>query len=264
MIFRRTIVTGLIATASLAGGAAAGTNTAWAKPVTVILVHGAFAGSSSWNDVIGDLTEQGYRVIAVANPLRGLKSDADYVARVLASVPGPVVLVGHSYGGEVITVAGNGSGNVKALVYVSGLAPDTGESAVSLGERFPGGTLGQALAAPIPQADGAEDLYIRQEKYWAQFAADVAEGPAREMAATQRPIIKAALGEPSSEPAWRTIPSWFIYGSLDLNIPPALHAFMAKRAGGKVVIEVAGASHVVMISHHKQVAALIDRAAQAE
>jgi pimeloyl-ACP methyl ester carboxylesterase len=230
---------------------------------TIILVHGAFAGSSSWNGVVTDLEKDGYPVIAVANPLRGLKTDADYVARVVESVPGPVVLVGHSYGGEVISVAGNGEKNVTALVYVAGLAPDAGESAASLGDRFPGGTLGQALAPPIRQADGAEDLYIQQNKYWSQFAADVPEASARQMAATQRPVTKAALGEPSGAPAWRTIPSWFIYGSRDKNIPAALHAFMGKRAGGKEVIEVKGASHVVMISHHGEVAALIERAATA-
>ena len=124
------------------------------SPPTVILVHGAFAGSSSWNGVISDLAAHGYPVIAVANPPRGLKTDADYVARVVESVPGPVVLVGHSYGGEVITVAGTGARKVKALVYVAGLAPDSGESAAGLGERFPGGTLGQALAPPVLQADG--------------------------------------------------------------------------------------------------------------
>lgn len=263
-ISRRMIALGLVASAGLVSATYAATDTAPAKPTTVILVHGAFAGSSSWNDVISDLGEHGYPVIAVANPLRGLKSDADYLARVVESVPGPVVLVGHSYGGEVITVAGTGKRNVKALVYVAGLAPDSGESAASLGDRFPGGTLGQALATPIRQADGAEDLYIERAKYPAQFAADVPSGAAREMAATQRPITKGALGEPSSEPAWKTIPSWFIYGSLDRNIPPTLHAFMAQRAGGKETIEVAGASHVVMISHHQEVAALIERAAAAE
>jgi pimeloyl-ACP methyl ester carboxylesterase len=168
-----------MALGAFAGSANADTGAAPAKSTTIVLVHGAFAGSSSWNSVISDLAAQGNPVIAVANPLRGLKSNADYVARSVASVPGPVVLVGHSHGGEVITLAGSGAKNVEALVFVSGLAPDSGESAASLGERFPGGTLGQALARPIPLADVAEDLYIRQEKYWAQFAADVSERDAR-------------------------------------------------------------------------------------
>jgi pimeloyl-ACP methyl ester carboxylesterase len=257
------VAAALVGMASVAGGANARDKAGAAKLTTIILVHGAFAGSSSWNGVITDLARDGYPVIAVANPLRGLKTDADYVARVVESVPGPVVLVGHSYGGEVISVAGNGERNVKALVYVAGLAPDAGESAASLGDRFPGGTLGQALAPPIAQADGAEDLYILQSKYWAQFAADVPEAAARQMAATQRPVTKGALAEPSGAPAWKTIPSWFIYGSGDRNIPAALHAFMGKRAQGKEVIEVKGASHVVMISHHREVAALIERAATA-
>jgi pimeloyl-ACP methyl ester carboxylesterase len=234
------------------------------KQTTIILVHGAFAGSDSWNGVITDLEADGYPVVAAAVPLRGLKTDADYIARIVESVPGPVVLVGHSYGGEVISVAASAEKNVKALVFVAGLAPDIGESAASLGDRFPSGTLGQALGPPIPQADGAEDIYIQQGKYWMQFAADVPEAAARQMAANQRPVTKGALAEPASAAAWKTIPSWFIYGSRDKNIPPALHAFMASRAAGKETIEVKGASHVVMISHHREVAALIERAASAK
>jgi pimeloyl-ACP methyl ester carboxylesterase len=264
MMSKWILAAALIGAACFTGSKSVEAKVAFAKPTTIILVHGAFAGSSSWNGVITNLVADGYPVIAVANPLRGLKSDADYVARVVESVPGPVVLVGHSYGGEVITVAGVGKGNVKALVYVAGLAPDVGESAASLGERFPGGTLGQALAPSIAQADGGEDLYIRQDKYWKQFAADVPEDAARQMAATQRPVTKGALGEPSAASAWKTLPSWFIYGSLDKNIPPTLHAFMAKRANGKEAIEVKGASHVVMISHAREVAQLIDRAASAK
>jgi pimeloyl-ACP methyl ester carboxylesterase len=232
-------------------------------PATIVLVHGAFAGSSSWNGVITELVSHGYKVIAAANPLRGLKSDADYVSRIVKSIPGPVVLVGHSYGGEVITEAAYGAANVKALVFVAGLAPDAGESANTLGARFPTGTLGQALAPPVPLPDDGEDLYILQDKYWKQFAADVPEAEAIQMAATQRPCTKAALGEASGPPAWRTIPSWFIYGSFDRNIPRALHDFMAHRAGAREIIEVKGASHVVMISHAHAVAALIERAASA-
>jgi pimeloyl-ACP methyl ester carboxylesterase len=257
MVSKRIWLLAMVGFVALAGDAKA----VAPKTTTIILVHGAFAGSSSWNDVIAALIKDGYPVVAVANPLRGLKIDADYLARFVDSVHGSVVLVGHSYGGEVITVAGNGKPNVKALVYVAGLAPDTGESAASLGGRFPGGTLGQALAPGIPQADGGEDLYVQQDKFRAQFAADVTEGTARQMAATQRPVTKAALGEPSGEPAWKTIPSWFIYGSLDRNIPPTLAAFMAKRAAGREVIEIKGASHVLMISHAREVASLIERAA---
>lgn len=234
------------------------------KPTTIVLVHGAFAGSSSWNRVITDLHADGYSVIAAAVPLRSLKSDAAYVASLAASIPGPVVLVGHSYGGEVISAAAAGRPNVKALVFVSGLAPDIGESAASLGARFPTGTLGTALAPPVPLADGTTDLYILQSRYWKQFAADVPEQEASQMASTQRPVSGTALGEPAASQSWRTLPSWFIWGSLDRNIPAALHAFMAKRAGARVAIEMPGASHVVMISHHRAVANLIEQAAAAK
>ena len=232
------------------------------KP-TIVLVHGAFAGSSSWNGVITDLTADGYKVIAAANPLRSVKSDSAYLSSLLGTIEGPIVLVGHSYGGEVINSAAVGSTKVKGLVFVAGVAPDAGESAASLGDRFPGGTLGETLAAPAPLPDGGADLYIEPSRYWAQFAADVPEVDATQMAATQRPVTKAALSEPSGAPAWRTIPSWFIYGSLDKNIPRSLHAFMAERAKSRETVEIQGASHVVMISHPADVAALIERAASA-
>jgi pimeloyl-ACP methyl ester carboxylesterase len=237
---------------ALAAGAGPARAAEPASATTIVLVHGAFAGSSSWNPVI-----------AAANPLRSLKTDADYVARIVASVHGPVILVGHSYGGEVISMAAYGADNVKGLVFVSGLAPEAGESAASLGERFPTGTLAQALGPPVPQADGARDLYIVQAKYWSQFAADVPEAAAIEMAATQRPVTEGALQEPAGPGAWKTLPSWFIWGQADRNIPSALHAFMAHRAGAKEAVEIKGASHVVMLSHASDVAAMIERAAGA-
>jgi pimeloyl-ACP methyl ester carboxylesterase len=244
------------------GEAKAKSPAAAAKNATIVLVHGAFAESSSWGAVIPKLTAKGYSVVALATPLRGLKSDADYVASVLASIKGPVVLVGHSYGGAVITNAANGQANVKALVYVDGYAPDAGESAVSLSTQFPGGTLGSALAPPVALPDGGKDLYIQQEKFRGQFAADVPEAEAKLMFATQRPVTEAALNEMSGVPAWKTIPSWFIHGSLDKNITPEALIFMAKRANAKETIEVKGASHVVMVSKPDEVARLIERAAQ--
>lgn len=229
---------------------------------TIVLVHGAFAGSSSWNPVVRELQARGYRVVAAANPLRSVAGDSDYVARLARSVGGPVVLVGHSYGGEVITGAAAAASNIKALVFVAGFAPETGESAASLSARFPTGTLGQTLTRPILQADGTSDVYIDQAKFHAQFAADVPREAAMEMAATQRPITQEALGEASAAPAtWRTLPSYFVYGSLDRNIPAALHGFMAERAGARATMAISGASHVVMISHPREVARLIDRAA---
>jgi pimeloyl-ACP methyl ester carboxylesterase len=228
---------------------------------TVVLVHGAFADSSSWNGVIPDLLSKGYPVVAAANPLRGVKTDAEYVASVLAGIDGPIVLVGHSYGGFVISNVAAGNENVKALVYVAGFAPESGESAFDLARQFPGSTLGQALA-PFPSPSGT-DLYIRPEAFWKQFAEDVPESEARLMAATQRPVTEAALTEPSGDPAWETIPSWFVYGELDKNIPAAAEAFMAERADAKEAVEVPGASHVPMISHPQAVSSMIQTAIDA-
>lgn len=230
------------------------------KP-TVLLVHGAFAASSSWDVVTERLLAKGYPVIAVAIPLRSVKTDAMYLASIAGSIDGPVVLVGHSYGGNVISNIPAGTTNVKALVFVSGVAPDVGESAASLAGKFPGSTLGPTLAPPVPLPDGNKDLYIRQDKYHAQFAADVPAAQAKLMATTQRPITEAALNEPGGAPAWKSIPSWFLYGSLDRNIPPTVHAFMAERAGSKKTVEVKGASHVVMMTHPGVLVGLIDTAA---
>jgi pimeloyl-ACP methyl ester carboxylesterase len=231
------------------------------KP-TIVLVHGAFAESSSWNGVVKRLLAQGYPVVAAANPLRGLHTDAEYVATIFKSIPGPIIAVGHSYGGSVITEAAAGSSNVKALVYVAGLAPDTGESAADIGGRFPGSTLGPTLAPPTTLPDGAKDLYIQQEKFPLQFAADVPKPEAKLMAATQRPVTESALHEAATQAAWKTIPSWFIFGSLDKNITEAAHKFMAQRANAKATVDVKGASHVVMISHPDAVTALIEKAAE--
>ncbi|MGR4866127.1 alpha/beta fold hydrolase [Caulobacter sp. LARHSG274] len=234
------------------------------KPVTIVLVHGAFAESASWNQVAALLKADGYRVIAAANPLRGVKDDAASVGRVAAAVQGPVVLVGHSYGGAVISDAGATPANVKALVFVAAFAPDAGENALELTGRFPGGSLGQALAPPVMLPDGSKDLYIDQDRFGPQFAADVAPAEAALMAATQRPVRDAALTEASGAPSWRRLPSWFVYGTGDRNIPPAALGFMATRAGSKKTVVIEGASHVVMVSHPKAVAELIEAAAAAQ
>jgi pimeloyl-ACP methyl ester carboxylesterase len=233
------------------------------KP-TIILVHGAFAESDSWNGVLTKLIAKGYPTVAAANPLRGIKSDADYVASILKGIVGPIVLVGHSYGGSVITNAVNGNKNVKALVYVAGFAPDMGETAIELSGRYPGSTLGSTLAPPVALPNGGKDLYIQQSKFHNQFAADVPVAEAKLMASTQRPVTDAALNEASGTPAWKSTPSWFIYGSHDLNIPATVHSFMAKRANSRETIAVQGASHVVMISHPDAVAKLIEQAAAAK
>lgn len=249
---------------TFSGPAQAAQTAATVEKPAIVLVHGAFAESASWNGVITKLVHDGYRVVAAAVPLRSLKGDADYLSSLVSSIQGPVVLVGHSYGGEVISAAATGHSNVRSLVFVAGLAPDVGESAASLGAKFPTGTLGETLAPPVPLTGGNADIYISQDKYGKQFAADVPEADAVQMAVTQRPIVQAALAEPAASSTWQTLPSWFVWGALDRNIPAALHAFMAKRAHAREAVEVPGASHVVMISHPDVVAGIIERAATAQ
>ena len=231
-----------------------------ASTPTVVLVHGAFADSSSWNGVAARLTADGINVVAAANPLRSVAEDARYVSSLVDSIPGPVVLVGHSYGGAVISNVTARDQKVKALVYVAAFAPEVGESAAQLAGKFPGGTLGQALAAPVPTPGGGKDLYIDQSKFWKQFAADVSESEARSMAVAQRPIAEAALTEGSQRALWKQFPSYFVYGTADKNIPAAALEFMAKRAGSRDTVVVPDASHVVMTSNPEPVAELIERA----
>ena len=227
---------------------------------TIVLVHGAFADSSSWNQILPSLLDQGFPVIAAANPLRGLQIDADFVGSLLKTIDGPIVLVGHSYGGSVITSAASQVSNVVALVFISGTAPDTGESTGDMTNRFPGSTLGDKLTM-VPLPDGGTDLYLQQDKFWAQFCADLPEADARLNAVGQRPFTTLAVNEAlAGEPAWKTIPSRFIYGELDKNIPAAGHAFMAKRAGSVETVEVKGSSHVVMQSHPDAVLQMIENA----
>lgn len=230
------------------------------KP-TVLLVHGAFADASSWDGVSARLLADAYPVVAFANPLRGVGSDAAAVSDLVKRIHGPVVLVGHSYGGSVISQAAHGNGNVKSLVFVAAFAPEAGETAFGLSGKFPGSTLAPTLAAPVPLANGEVDLYIQQDKFPQQFAADVARSKALLMAAGQRPVTQAALKEASGAPAWKSLPSYFVYGKLDRNIPPAALSFMAKRAHSRRTIAIDGASHVVMVSHPSAVAQLIEEAA---
>ena len=231
---------------------------------TINLAHGAFADSASWNGVVPTLLDAGHRVIAAAVPLRTLAGDAAAMSDIVRSVDGPVVLVGHSYAGAVITNVDPGAGTIAALVYVNGFALDAGENCATASELAPGGTLGETLV-PVPLSSGGADLYIDQAKYHAQFAADLPPEQARVMAVTQRPIMDAALSEAStSSPLWRTVPSWFIFGELDKNIPVGAHRIMAERAGARRVVEVPGGSHVMPISQPAQTAALILEAAAAE
>ena len=257
------LVVPAVATASAAPAplsATASDSARHAPKPTVVLVHGAFADSSSWNGVITRLEHDGYPVVAAANPLRSLDGDAAYVSSILSTIPGPVVLVGHSYGGEVITNAAVGHANVKALVYIAAFAPDQGESALQLTGMNPGSQLGAALVIR-PYAAGA-DGYVDQTKFHAVFAADVPAPTADLMAAEQRPVSLAALQDPSGVPAWKTIPSWYMVAGADQAIPAATEKFMAQRAGAHTVV-VPGASHAVMVSHPDQAESLILKAAKA-
>ncbi|RRR87089.1 alpha/beta fold hydrolase [Streptomyces sp. RP5T] len=233
------------------------------KP-TIVLVHGAFADASSWNGVVDKLLAHDYPVIAVANPLRGLTTDAEYVRQIVMSVEGPVVLVGHSYGGSVISNAAKGLPEVKALVFVAAFLPEEGESAVTLSGKFPGSTLGDTLRpVPVTLPDGKQvmDLYIEQAAFHKQFAADVREDTAAVMAAAQRPVAEVALAEGASAPAWRDIPSWVLVADEDRNIPAQVQSYMAERAGASVMK--VSASHAVSVSRPGDVARLINEAAQA-
>ena len=231
---------------------------------TIVLVHGAFAESASWSGVIERLRERSFDVVAAANPLRSLPGDAAYVRDVIDAISAPVVLVAHSYGGMVITEAAAGSATVAALVYVGAFAPDHGETAFGLSTKFPGSTLGEALTA-YPVSTGGNDLAIRPDVFHHQFAADVSPAQAAVMSATQRPVTEVALTEglPTDTPAWRSIPSWFVFSDQDLNIPVALHRFMADRAGAKVTREISGASHALSVSEPEAVAATILEAVDA-
>jgi pimeloyl-ACP methyl ester carboxylesterase len=231
------------------------------KP-TVVLVHGAFAESSSWSGVITLLLNDGYPAIAVANPLRGVAFDADYLRATLADISGDIVLVGHSYGGTVISGGGSGNPNVKALVYIGAFAPEAGETPGDLAGKLPGSTLAETLTS-VALPGGGVDLYIQQDKYHQQFAADSSAEVAAVMAVTQRPIQESAFGEASGEPAWKSVPSWFLFGELDKNIPAAVHHFMADRAGSRKTIELKGGSHTVGIPEAAQVFDLIREAADA-
>ncbi len=242
-------------TAPDGGGAANG------KP-TVVLVHGAFADSSSWNGVVERLQRDGFNVIAPANPLRGLASDSAYTASVLKSIKGPIVLVGHSYGGAVISSAAAGNPQVKSLVYISAFMPDKGETLGQLAAKLPGSELNSALKpTPFQSGDGTKgtDLYIQAAKFRDVFAADLPARMTKQMAATQRPISAAAFMDKASAAAWRTIPSWALVARHDKSIAPALERFEAKRAGSHT-IEI-DSSHVAMLSHPDVVTNMIRAAA---
>ena len=236
------------------------------KP-TIVLVHGAFADATGFSAEIASLEADGYPVLAPADPLRGLTSDSDYIRSVLATIPGPVVLVGHSYGGAVITNAARGADNVVALVYLAAFVPDEGTSVATSYDpvKFPGSLLTQQALLIRPTLNSAApggqdaDLYIRPDLFRKIFAGDQTKSTAAVMAATQRPLSAFAFGEPSGAPAWKTIPSWDLITLNDRAISPGGQRFMAKRAGAH--IGTVDSAHDVMISHPGRVVRLIENVA---
>jgi pimeloyl-ACP methyl ester carboxylesterase len=228
---------------------------------TVVLVHGAWADASSWNGVTESLLAAGYDVRAIANPVEDLTTDAEYVADFLDTLTGPVVLVGHSYGGSVITNAAAESPRVKALVYVDAAAPDVGETNGSLSgkdsvlNRKPESELFDTL--PYPGAPkGASDLYLRKQIFINNFANDLPRDEATRLWASQRAASTEAFDTPSRHAAWKTIPSWYFISSGDQIITPASEMAMASRAHSRITL-FHGGSHLTLISHPDAVTEVI-------
>jgi pimeloyl-ACP methyl ester carboxylesterase len=236
-----------------------------AETPTIVLVHGAWADATGFDAELRALQRQGFRAIGFANPLRDLAGDAIYLAEFLATLTGPIVLVGHSYGGNVISMAAAGNDQVTALVYFNGWMCDEGESQQELLERFEGSLVGPSIRpVPFTGPDGSEgaDLYLDPEAFHDAFAADVDAETAAVMAAVQRPYAAAAFAAaPSGPPAWKTLPCWYLLGTQDRAIPPALQRFMAERADATIV-EVA-ASHVSFVSQPEAATQLILQAVEA-
>jgi pimeloyl-ACP methyl ester carboxylesterase len=216
---------------------------------TVVLVHGAFADGSSWSAVIDQLSARGVNAVAVANPLRGVSADSAYLASVLEQTEGPIVLVGHSYGGALISNAATGNENVVALVFVAAFAPDEGEVLGQVEAGSKDSVLNSALVPrQYPTADGgsATEFMIDPAKARDAFAGDVSDQQATLIAAVQRPVAELAFGEPSGPPAWKEKPSWAVVATGDKAAGTDVVRSMAERAGATIT-EVAG-SHVIMIS----------------
>ena len=230
------------------------------SPLTVVLVHGAFADSSSWNGVIERLQTNGVQVVAAANPLRGISHDSAYVASVFEQIPGPVLAVGHSYGGAVISNAATGASNVVGLVYVAAFAPDEGEQLIEVTGASKDSVLGTALVPrqyPTGSGTGTEFL-IDPAKARDAFAADLTDAQAALIGIIQRPVADLAFGEPSGVPAWKTLPSWAVVATDDRAAGTDVVRAHAQRAGAEIT-EVEG-SHVIMISKPDVVAGVIEAA----
>jgi pimeloyl-ACP methyl ester carboxylesterase len=229
------------------------------KP-TIVIEHGAWADGSSFDGVITRLQQAGYTVDVPPNPLRGA-TDSAYLASYLASVPGPVVLVGHSYGGFVTTNAAAGDSNVKALVYVDAYIPAQGDTVNSINAQFPGSQLTPDALSFVPAPGGVTDAYVKPSMFRGIFANDLPASEAAVLAATQEPIAASALTAVSGPPAWAAIPSWDVIGTADHAIAPAAQEFMAARA--HATVKKIDASHLSMISHPGTVTSVIEQAARA-
>jgi pimeloyl-ACP methyl ester carboxylesterase len=227
---------------------------------TIVLVHGAFGDASSWRPVFEQLDTDAHTVIAAPNPLRGVAADAAYLSAVIDQLDAPVVLVGHSYAGSVITVAG-ASDKVAGLVYVAGFAPDQGETIADLQGRFPSLAMGNFLQ-PTPLPDGSAEVAVDPQRFHDIFCADVPAADAAFMARAQRPLLATAFEDPAAAAAWRTKPSWAVFGTGDQPIAPQLHRFSYERAGSTVTA-VEGASHFLQLSRPDVVAGVIRDAARA-
>ncbi|MEV7504149.1 alpha/beta hydrolase [Streptomyces sp. NPDC093018] len=235
------------------------------KP-TVVLVHGAWADASGWTPVAEELEKRGYTVKAPPNPLRGLASDARYIAGYLKQIQGPIILVGHSYGGAVITDAAVGNPNVKALVYIAAFAPDKGDSLAGLNSRPVAHPIPPVPAQPsnYPKPDGTTgtELTIDTAKYSNVFLDDeLPTYEARALAAEQRPLSLDSVTEQSGTPAWSSVPSWYLVAKQDHAIAPDLERFMAARAHAHTVE--ANGPHLIMLTNPRPVTALIEQAATA-
>ena len=259
-------LTALLVSSSTARPSHAKARKAHATP-TVVLVHGAWTDASSWSRVVQRLQRDGYTVDVPPNPLRGLASDAAYLADYMQTISGPIVLVGHSYGGAVITNAAVGSPNVRALVYVDGFIPDQGQSVLDLATAQPGSHLGGDPSTvfnlvPYPgAATGDADVYVKPSLFRDVFDADVSPAAAQVLAATQRPITFSALTDKSGPPAWKTIPSWAVIGTADNAIPPAEQLIMAKNANSDIIQ--IDAPHLSILVRPAEIAKVIERAARA-
>jgi pimeloyl-ACP methyl ester carboxylesterase len=229
------------------------------KP-TIVLVHGAFGDASSWRGAFDLLDGGEYSLLAAALPLRGVAADVAYLEAVIDQLDGPVILVGHSYAGCVITAAG-ASDKVAALVYVAAFMPDKGESITDLQARFPSLAMGNFLQ-PRPLPDESVELSVDPERFHDIFCADVPDDVAAFMAHAQRPLVVTAFEEQATTAAWRAKPSWAVFGTADQPIAPQLHRFSSDRAGS-TVMEIEGASHFAMVSKPDIVAGVIRDAVKA-